>query len=54
MFFIIENLEERTFEFLQNAARVFWFSLRIIMEKQKIANLLGHDDNESSKFAIRK
>ena len=24
------------------------------MEKQKIANLLGHDDNESSKFAIRK
>ena len=24
------------------------------METQKIANLLGHDDNESSKFAARK
>ena len=54
MFFIIEESEETTFEFSQNAATVVWFWLRIKMETQKIANLLGHTDNESSKFATRK
>ena len=54
MFFIIEKSEETTFEFSQNAATVVWFWLRIKMETQKIANLLGDADNESSKFATRK
>ena len=54
MFFIIEKSEETTFEFSQNAVTVVWFWLRIKMETQKIANLLGDADNESSKFAARK
>ena len=54
MFFIIEKSEETTFEFSQNAATVVWFWLRIKMETQKIVNLLGDADNESSKFATRK
>ena len=54
MFFITEKSEETTFEFSQNAVTVVWFWLRIKMETQKIANLLGDADNESSKFATRK
>ena len=54
MFFIIEKSEETTFEFSQNAATVVWFWLRIKMETQKIANLLGDANNEFSKFATRK
>ena len=54
MFFIIEKSEETTFEFLQNAATVVWFWLRLKMETQKIENLLGGADNESSNFATRK
>ena len=54
MFFIIEKSEETMFEFSQNAATVVWFWLLIKMETQKIANLLGDADNESSKFATRK
>ena len=54
MFFIIEKSEETTFEFSQNAVAVLWFWLLIKMETQKIANLLGDADNESSKFATRK
>ena len=54
MFFIIEKSEETTFEFSQNAATVVWFWLRIKMETQKIVNLLGDANNESSKFATRK
>ena len=52
--FIIEKSEETTSEFSQNAATVVWFWLRIKTEIQKIANLLGSDDSESSKFATRK
>ena len=54
MLFIIEKSEETTFEFAQNAATVFWFWLRIKIETQKFANLLGDADNEFSKFATRK
>ena len=54
MFFIIEMSEETTFEFSQNAVTVVWFWLRIKMETQKIVNLLGDANNESSKFATRK
>ena len=54
MFFITEKSEETNFEFSQNAATVVWFWLRIKTEIQKIANLLGNDDSESSKFATRK
>ena len=54
MFFIIEKSEETTFEFSQNAVKVVWFWLRIKMETQKITNLLGDANNESSKFATRK
>ena len=54
MFWIIEKSEETTFEFSQNSATVVWFLLHIIMETQKIANLLGDADTESSKFATRK
>ena len=54
MFFIIEKLEKTTFEFSQNAATVVWCWLRIKLETQKIVNLLGDADNESSKFATRK
>ena len=54
MFFVIEKSEEKTFEFSQNAVTVVWFWLRIKMETQKIANLLGNVDNESSKFATTK
>ena len=49
MFFIIEKSEETTF--LQNSASIVWF---LIMETQKVANLLGDSDNESLKFATRK
>ena len=54
MFFISEKSEETAFEFSQNAATVVWFWLRMKMETQKIANLLGDVDTESSKFATRK
>ena len=54
MFFINEKSEETIFEFSQNAATVVWFWLRIKMETQKIVNLLGDTNNESSKFATRK
>ena len=54
MFFIIEKSEETTFEFSQNTVTVVWFWLRIKIETQKTANLLGDADNESSKFATRK
>ena len=54
MFIIIEKLEETTYKFSQNSAIVVWSWLRIKLETQKIANLLGHADNESSKFATRK
>ena len=54
MFLIIEKSEETTFEFSQNAVTVVWFWLCIKMEAQKIANLLGDAENESSKFATRK
>ena len=54
MFFIIEKSEETTFEFKQNAATVVWFWPCIKMETQKIVNLLGDADSESSKFATRK
>ena len=54
MFFIIEKSEETTFELSQNAATVVWFWLRLKMGTQKIENLLGGADNESSKFATRK
>ena len=54
MFFIIEKSEETTFELSQNVATVVWFWLRIKMETQKIVNLLGDANNESSKFATRK
>ena len=54
LFFITEKSEETTFEFSQNAVTVVWFWLRIKMETQKIVNLLGDTNNESSKFATRK
>ena len=54
MFFIIEKSEKTTFEFSQNAVTVVWFWLRIKMEIQKIANLLGDAYKESLKFATRK
>ena len=54
MFFIIEKSEETALELLQNSAKAVWFLLSIIMETQKIANLLGDADNESSKSATRK
>ena len=54
IFLIIEKSQEAIFEFIQNAATVVWFWLCIKMETQKISNLLGDADNESSKFATRK
>ena len=54
MFFINEKSEKTTFEFSQNAATVLWFWLSIKMETQKIENLLGDTNSESSKFATRK
>ena len=52
MFFIIKKSEETTFEFSQNSATIVWFLLHIIMETQKIVNLLGEEGNESSKFML--
>ena len=54
MFFTIEKSEQTTFEFSQNAAPVVLFWVHIKIETQKIKNLLGDGDNESSKFATRK
>ena len=54
IFFLIEKSERTTFEFSKNASTVFWFWLRIIMETEKIANLLRDEGNESLKFATRK
>ena len=54
MFFIIEKSEEKTFGFTRNSATIVWFWPSIKMETQKIVNLLGDVDNESSKFATRK
>ena len=48
------SLKSQNFEFSQNAVTVVWFWLRIKMETQKIVNLLGDANNESSKFATRK
>ena len=48
MFFIIEKSEETSFEFSQNVAIVVWFRLRIKMETQKIVNILGDANNQSS------
>ena len=53
-FFITEKSEETTSKFPQNAATVVWFLIRIIMGAQKIANLLGHVDNESSTSYVQK
>ena len=53
MFFIIEMSEDATFEFIQNAA-VVWFWLCKKMETQKVVNLLGEADNESPKSVTRK
>ena len=53
MFFIIEKPEKTTFEFSQTATTVVWFWPHIKMETQKIANLSGDADNESSKFATK-
>ena len=49
MFFIIEKLEETTFEFSQSSVSIIQ-----IMETQKIVNLLNGSDNENSKFATKK
>ena len=50
MFFIIEKLEETTFNFSQNSATIM-----LIMETQKIVNLLNGSGNENfSKFATKK
>ena len=54
MFFIIEKSEEKSFGFTRNSATIVWFWPSIKMETQKIVNLLGDVDNESSKFATRK
>ena len=54
MFFIIEKSQEATFEFTQNAATIVWFWPCKKMETQKVVNLLGEADNESSEFATRK
>ena len=54
MFFIIEKSEETTFKFKKNAAAVVWFWPCVKMKTQKIVNLLGNADSESSKFATRK
>ena len=54
MFFITENSEETTFEFVQNSVTIVWFWPCIKMETGKIVNLLGDADNESSKFETRK
>ena len=48
MLFIIEESEETSFEFSQNVAIVVWFRLRIKMETQKIVNILGDANNQSS------
>ena len=54
MFFIIEKSEEKIFSFTQNSATIAWFWPSIKIETQKIVNLLGDVDSESSKFATRK
>ena len=54
MFFIIEESEETTSEFVQNSATIVWFWSCIKIETQKIVNLLGDDDNQFSKFATIK
>ena len=54
MLYIIEKSEETIFEFKQNVATVVWFWTCIKMETQKIVNLLGNADSESSKFATTK
>ena len=54
MFSIIEKSKEKTFEFSQNTAAIVWFWPCIKMETQKILNLFGAADNESSKFETGK
>ena len=49
IFFIIEKSEETTFNFLQNSVTIV-----LIMETQKIVNLLNCSDNDNSKFATKK
>ena len=54
MFFIIEKSDETSFEFTKNVTIVVWFRPYIKMDSQKVVNLSGDVDNESSKFATRK
>ena len=57
MFFVFEKSEETTFESSQNFATIVWLLLSIIsiiMETQKIANLLGYANNESLKYVTGK
>ena len=54
MFFINKESEETTSEFVQNSASIVWFWSCIKIETQKIVNLLGDTDNQSSKFATIK
>ena len=54
MFFIIEKSDETTFEFTKKARAVVWFWPCTKMDTQKVVNLSGDVDNESSKFATRK
>ena len=49
MFFIIEKSEETSFNFSQNSVTIV-----LIMETQKIVNLLNDSDNDNSKFATKK
>ena len=49
MFFIVKTSEETTFDKILQQ-----YMLHIIMETQKITNLLGNADNESLKFATGK
>ena len=49
MFFIIEKSEETAFNFSPNSVTII-----LVMETQKIVNLLNNTDNENSKFATKK
>ena len=49
MFFIIEKSEQTTFNFSQNSVTIV-----LIMETQKIVNLLNDTDNANPKFATKK
>ena len=54
MFFIIEKSEETSFKFSQNSVTITIHNHNsVIMETQKIVNLLNRSDNEISKFASK-